>query len=293
MHWLNYHHLYYFYVIAQEGSVTKATKKLLLAQSTLSTQLGQFEEVIGYELFERKGKNLFLTDKGRHVLSYAHEIFSLGKELKDSLVDQEQLGVHKVQIGILDAVPKAISEALLDFIMMQGSVSVRLEEGGEDVLLERLARHDLDLVITLQRPVALATEKLMTKELSVLEYFFGGHKMLKLANIEQAVREASFAFRLPNDPSREKYEQMVFELKSSPKVLAEVHDSEIHHRLILAGKAVGVLPDFMFVGRPELIKFSKTPEFREELWAVSARRKIQNSIAQKIWKEFKFQANML
>ncbi len=292
MHWLNYHHLYYFYVIAQEGSVTKATKRLHLAQSTLSTQLGQFETIIGYELFERKGKNLFLTEKGRHVLSYAHEIFSLGKELKDSLIDQGQLGVQKVQIGILDAIPKAISEALLDFIVKQGSVSVRLEEGAEEGLLEKLSRHDLDLVITLQRPEVAAAERLMTKELFVLEYFFGGHQMLSLSDLNHAVREANFAFRLPNDPSREIYEQLVFELKTAPKVLAELQDSEIHHRLILAGKAVGVLPDFMFAGRPELVKFSKKAEFREEIWAVSARRKIQNTIAQKVWNDFRFHAKV-
>ena len=47
MNWLNYHHLYYFYVIASEGGVTEASRKLKLAQSTLSAQLKQFEEVLG------------------------------------------------------------------------------------------------------------------------------------------------------------------------------------------------------------------------------------------------------
>ena len=43
LQWLNYHHLYYFYVIATEGGVTEASRKLRLAQSTLSSQLKQFE----------------------------------------------------------------------------------------------------------------------------------------------------------------------------------------------------------------------------------------------------------
>lgn len=52
MQWLNYHHLYYFYTIANEGGITEATKKLRLAQSTLSAQLKQLEEAVGYILFE-------------------------------------------------------------------------------------------------------------------------------------------------------------------------------------------------------------------------------------------------
>jgi hypothetical protein len=55
MNWLNYHHLYYFYTIAQVGSMTKAAIVLKVGQSALSLQLKQFEEQAG-ELFERKGK---------------------------------------------------------------------------------------------------------------------------------------------------------------------------------------------------------------------------------------------
>ena len=106
LQWLNYHHLYYFYVIATEGGVTEASRKLRLAQSTLSSQLKQFEEVIGYHLFERKKKKLFLTDIGKRVFDYAHEIFSLGEELKHSLGNLKDSMSLTLKIGVMDSIPK-------------------------------------------------------------------------------------------------------------------------------------------------------------------------------------------
>jgi hypothetical protein len=71
MDWLNYHHLLYFWMVAREGSVTRACERLHLAQPTVSTQLRQLEKRVGARLFERQGRNLVLTETGRLVLEYA------------------------------------------------------------------------------------------------------------------------------------------------------------------------------------------------------------------------------
>ena len=69
----------------QEGSITAASSKLNLAQSTVSAQLSRFEENLGAKLFKRVGRNLEPTDMGHLVYRYADEIFSLGREMMDSL----------------------------------------------------------------------------------------------------------------------------------------------------------------------------------------------------------------
>jgi len=293
MNWLNYHHLYYFYVIAQEGSVTKATKKLRLAQSTLSTQLKQFEDVIGHELFERKGKSIFLTDMGRQVLEYAHEIFSLGQELKDSLSDRDKLGIVKVQIGIMDSIPKSISEALLDYIFSLGNVSVRLEEGSEESLLEKLEEHDIDLLISDRKPEMKKNRRLIFKELLEMAYYFGAHRNLNFETFEQATNHGDFVFRLPYDPGLDIYEAALAEGKANSRVLAELHDAEIHQRLIKSGKAVGAIPESAFKEASSLVRLNPKPAFKEVLWMVSARRKLQNPIAQKVWNNFPMSDKML
>ncbi|HYQ30145.1 MAG TPA: LysR family transcriptional regulator, partial [Polyangiaceae bacterium] len=82
--WLNYHHLLYFWMAAREGGVTRAAKKLRLAQPTVSEQIKRLEELLGNPLFERKGRTLALTEFGRTIFGYADEIFSLGRELMDA-----------------------------------------------------------------------------------------------------------------------------------------------------------------------------------------------------------------
>ena len=54
MEWLNYHHLYYFWVVTQEASITRAGERLRLASSTISVQIARLEESLGGKLFQRR-----------------------------------------------------------------------------------------------------------------------------------------------------------------------------------------------------------------------------------------------
>jgi len=86
--WLNYHHLLYFWTAAREGGVTRAAKKLRLAQPTVSEQIKRLEQLLGAELFERRGRTLVLSEFGRTVYGYADEIFKSGQELMNALERQ-------------------------------------------------------------------------------------------------------------------------------------------------------------------------------------------------------------
>ena len=79
MEWLNYHHLLYFWVVAKEGSVVRASEELRLAHPTISGQIHRLEEVLGEKLFARRGRSLVLTEAGRVAFRYADEIFSRPK----------------------------------------------------------------------------------------------------------------------------------------------------------------------------------------------------------------------
>ena len=112
MEWLNYHHLLYFWVVAREGSVTRAAAELRLGQPTISAQLRSLEESLGQKLFRRAGRNLVLTDAGREVLRYADEIFSLGRELLDTVRGRGKRAIPFV-VGIADVLPKLVAYRLL------------------------------------------------------------------------------------------------------------------------------------------------------------------------------------
>jgi DNA-binding transcriptional LysR family regulator len=170
---------------------------------------------------------------------------------------------------------------------------VRLEEGSEESLLEKLVEHDIDLLISDRKPEVKKDRRLVFKELHEIEYFFGAHSQLKFETFEQAVNDGSFVFRLPYDPGLDIYEAQVSQQKGNLRILAELHDAEIHQRLIKAGKAVGAVPDSAFKESKDLVKLSRKHAFKETLWMVSARRKLQNPIAQKVWNHFQISDKVL
>src|SRR4029453_17618421 len=85
MEWLNYHHLLYFWVVAREGGMSKAAERLGLSQPTISAQIKMLEAALGERLFQRKGRPLVPPEVGRIVERYADGIFTVGRELLETL----------------------------------------------------------------------------------------------------------------------------------------------------------------------------------------------------------------
>src|SRR5690349_4032024 len=114
MEWLNYHHLLYFHVAAREGSVTRAAEQLHPTHPTVSGQIRMLERSLGERLFRKKGRGLELTEVGRSVYQYAEEIFSLGREMMDSVRGRPTGRPVRLVIGIADVLPKLIVRRLLE-----------------------------------------------------------------------------------------------------------------------------------------------------------------------------------
>lgn len=146
---LNYHHLLYFWTVVREGTVARAGERLSLAQPTISGQLRTLENVLGEKLFTRSGRHLALTDTGRLVYRYADEIFSIGRELTETLKGRPSGRPLRLTIGVADAVPKLIAYRLLQpALELPEPVHLVCREDKPDRLLADLAVHALDIVLT-------------------------------------------------------------------------------------------------------------------------------------------------
>ena len=148
MEWLNYHHLLYFWTVAREGGVSRAAAKLRLSQPTISAQIRLLEQALGERLFQRQGRALALTDAGQHVYRYADEIFSIGRELLETLRGRPAGRPPQLTVGIANAVPKLIAYRLLR-PAIDGDPPAYLvcREDNVDSLLAGLATHALDVVL--------------------------------------------------------------------------------------------------------------------------------------------------
>jgi LysR family transcriptional activator of nhaA len=147
---LNYQHLLYFWVVAREGGVQRATRVLNLAQPTISGQIRVLERQLGEKLFARRGRQLVLTDVGQVVYRYAGEIFGLGQELRETLAGLPSAGrPARFAVGVTDSMPKLTTFRLLaPALDPPGRFRPVLRVGKADQLLAALAAHALDLVLT-------------------------------------------------------------------------------------------------------------------------------------------------
>lgn len=149
MVWLNYHHLLYFWTVAREGSIAKASATLRLSPPTISEQVRSLEESLGSKLFEKQGRNLVLTDAGRVAFEYAEEIFTRGEELSETLSGNKTGRMARFTIGIADVVPKLISYRLiLPALKLDTPIRIVCRESSPDVLVSQLAIREIDLVIS-------------------------------------------------------------------------------------------------------------------------------------------------
>ena len=149
MEWLNYHHLLYFWTVARLGSIAKASKELLLAPPTISAQIRRLEESLGEKLLQKSGRGLALTEMGHVVYRYAEEIFSLGRELTDTMRGRPTGHPLRLRIGVADVLPKRIAYHLIKPALgLPGGVRVMCREERPARLLAALAVHELDVVLS-------------------------------------------------------------------------------------------------------------------------------------------------
>ena len=146
---LNYKHLHYFWVVAHEGSMTRAAERLGVAVQTISGQLSLLERSLGKALFVSQGRGLALSDAGRAALGYADQIFQLGEALQEAVRTQDSGNALRLRTGISDGIPKLLAYRLLASVLaMPEDVRLICTEGGFEPLLGELALHHLDLVLT-------------------------------------------------------------------------------------------------------------------------------------------------
>jgi len=145
---LNFQHLYYFWIVAREGGIARASDALDISPSTISSQVSQLEEALQVKLFRRVGRNIRLTDVGHIAFRYAGQIFGLGRELTHALKDWDTKGPFSLHVGVADAVPKLVATRLLrPAFMVSPEIRLTCREGRSDLLLAELALHRLDLVL--------------------------------------------------------------------------------------------------------------------------------------------------
>ncbi|MBA4603683.1 LysR family transcriptional regulator [Thermoactinomyces mirandus] len=139
--------LRYFSTVVEEGQITRAAKKLHMAQPPLSQQLKLLEEELGLRLFERNGRNLEVTDAGKILYKRAKEILHKMEETIKEVKDTGAGLRGTLSIGTVKSCFSYIPDRLRYFREKYPLVTFRLIEGDSYRLAHYIKNREIELAI--------------------------------------------------------------------------------------------------------------------------------------------------
>lgn len=283
---LNYHHLRYFWAVAHDGNLTRTAQQLNLSQSALSVQIKQLEERLGHALFERRGRQLHLTEAGRIALDHADAIFAAGQELVATLQEAGRTR-QALRVGALATLSRNFQIGFLRPILARTDVEVILRSGSPTELLEGLGTLNLDLVLMNREPPDDSLAPYETHQIAEQAVSIVGSP--ERFDPECPIREllAAHPFILPTTDNalRTAFDAMASRLSVRPQVAAEVDDMAMMR--LLARENIGlalvapiVVQDELTSGR--LVEAKEHPKIRETFYAITLRRRFPNPVLQEL-----------
>lgn len=286
---LNYRHLHYFWIVAQEGSFTRAAERLGVAVQTVSAQIGQLERDLGRALLAPKGRRLVPTEAGQRALDYADRIFQLGEQLVDAVENEAQEGSLRLTVGISDALPKLIAYRLLSGVLnLPERVRLICQEGRFDELLAGLALHRLDVVLT-DRPAATGGGlKVYSHPLGECDIAVFGTPPLARRyrrNFPASLDGAPLLLPTRNTALRGRIDQWLAAHGLKPEIRGEFEDGALMKTFGRSG--LGLFPAPAVLAEDIAAQFGaepvgELPEVREQFYAISPERRISHPAVEAI-----------
>ena len=236
-----------FIHVAELGSFTKAAEQLGYSQSTISFQIKQLEEELGCLLFERINHTITLTERGRELVSYAHQIRTLTDEFKESLTKEEDLDGH-IHVVTPDSVCEEMIYAhYMDFHRKYPNISIKFTNADTSVMFDMLDHNEADAIITLDSH-SYRKDYVIAKE-ELLSMHFVTNAKSKLADrkglrMRDMINEP-FILTECGQGYRRVFDEELAKLSLNITPVLEIGRTDIITHLLAESDMISYLPDFV------------------------------------------------
>jgi LysR family transcriptional activator of nhaA len=279
---MNYNHLRYFWAVAHDGNLTRTAARLNLSQSALSVQIKKLEDRLGHALFERRGRQLHLTEAGRIALDYADTIFDAGKNLLGTL-SQQGRPRQVLRVGALATLSRNFQVEFLRPLLGQTDVELVLRSGTLVELLQGLDTLSLDVVLTNVVPAHDAMSHFTAQPISDQTVSLVGTPERLASNAPLAVLLTENPVILPTEdsPVRAGFDRLCDREGIKPTIAAEVDDMALMRLLARENVGLAVLPSIVVkneLSTGMLIEARHDMGLHESFHAVTIGRKFPNPL---------------
>lgn len=259
-----------FIQVAELGNFSRAAERLGYSQPTVSVQIRQLEEELGFRLFDRIGHSVRLTDKGRDALAYAHQVCLLCEQMR--LHDPEDV---EKEVLIRVATADSLSASLLQEcfpIIRKDYPGIRLElmTAGTGELFRLLDQNEVDIVCTLDSHIYNTNYRIAGEKQVGIHFIV--HRDHPLAERELLHKEDLMSQKLLLTEREMSYRRMLDEwlAKCSMEVkpVLEAGQTDLICSLVEKGEGCAYLPDFVTeeAARRGSVKRLEMEGFAPELW---------------------------
>ena len=283
---LNYHHLYHFWIVAQEGSLVGASRRLGIRHSTLSTQLRALEEALGASLLLRRPRGVRLTPRGETVLGYCDQIFRLGAELVEATATPAS---SRLRVGMPASVPRALLyDGLRHALDRQQATRLEVLVGDIDTLARELLAGRLHLVMSDRLPSKLVAAPLQSH--LVGETRIGLYGTRRLAErykpgFPVSLDGAPVLMPLPGSALRDGLASWFAAQGVKPKIVGEFDDAPMMKGF--AARGHGLVPVGLSLAhetrnRYGLVAVGTVPGLRDRVYALTLGRRMRHPGVQRL-----------
>lgn len=239
-----------FIYVAELRSFTKAADRLGFSQSTVSFQIKQMENELGCQLFERINHTVQLTEKGREVLEYAHQINRMTRELKDSMKEETASGY--IRLAMADSLcTSLLSRDFLHFRELYPNIALKIIAAGTEEMFRLMNHNEADAILTLDNHI-YNTEYRILQEEKVRTFFVAGADTEIASASSLSIEELllqPFILTEKGMSYRRLLEEKLAELSLEIQPVLEIGSTELICSLVEQGAGISFLPEYVIKDR--------------------------------------------
>lgn len=242
-----------FIHVAELNSFTKAAETLGYSQSTVSFQIRQLESELNSQLFERINHTIALTEKGREVLQYAHQMNKLTQELESS-IQNGQNGAEAgnirgcVRLAMSDSLCDSLfNEQFLDFRNRHPGITLKIVAAGTEEMFRLLNHNEVDVILTLDNHI-YNTEYVIVKEEKVGIHFVAdtANPLCRRGSVSvRELMEQPFLLTERGMSYRRLMDEKLAEMSLEIQPVLEIGSAGLICSLVEKGAGIAFLPDYV------------------------------------------------
>lgn len=285
---LNYHHLYIFWILAQEGTFTKCAEKLLISQSAVTAQIQQLENILGMNLIDRTNKRKpIITEEGLLVIGFADSIFETGAELlklaKSGTEGKNQL----VKIGALSGLSRNFQFEFIKPIVGKPDVKLQMITGDQEKLVKLLKEHSLDLILSSHNVKSDGRIHFYSHVLtqSPLVFVVSSAQKIKNSELKDYLKKKSLYLPSQNFEARPELDAYLQRFKFDCKIAGEIDDIALLRLFAINSGSVIAIPEMGVINEiksKQLHVIAKPTGLFQKFYAITRQKKLPHQLTENL-----------